>query len=72
MLAKKTSGSGGRKMINGSYTVLGAAAILGVIPETVRRYIRDDKLPARMERVKGLREILLIDPKDLEQFRQGG
>lgn len=57
-----------KDMINGLYTIKGAAKKLKVSQETVRRYIREEKLPAVKVRTTGLREVWGIKPKDLEAF----
>lgn len=61
----------GPEMIAGMYTVRGAAQVLDVVTETVRRYIREGSLPAKKVRVKGKKEIWLIAPGDVERFRNG-
>lgn len=60
--------SNAEDMTNGLYTIKGAAKKLKVTQETVRRYIREGRLPAVKVRTTGLREVWGIKPKDLEAF----
>jgi excisionase family DNA binding protein len=55
-------------MIDGRYTVRGAAKYLGVAEETVRRYIRERKLKATKVKSVGVKKVWIIDPKVLEAF----
>ncbi len=64
--------STGLDMIDEKYTVRGAAQVLDVVTETVRRYIREGSLQAEKIRVKGKKEVWLIDAADIERFRNGG
>jgi len=52
-------------------TVQEVAEELGVVPESVRRYIREKKLPAKKVRIIGMKEVWGVDPKDLTQFKNG-
>ena len=54
--------------VNGLYTIKGAAKRIGVVQETVRKYIREGRLPAEKVRTTGLREVWGVNPKDLEDF----
>lgn len=56
-------------MKNGQYEVAEAAKILGVVPETVRRYIREGKLRAKKMRLHGEKKGWGIAPGDLEEFK---
>jgi hypothetical protein len=44
---------------------------LGVVDETVRRAFGEGALPTAKKRVKGRRQVWLIAPAALEQFRGG-
>jgi excisionase family DNA binding protein len=55
-------------MLDGRYTVRGAARYLDVTQETVRRYIREGKLRAAKIRSVGVKKVWGIDPKVLEAF----
>jgi excisionase family DNA binding protein len=55
-------------MIDGRYTVRGAAKYLSVSEETVRRYIRERKLKATKVKSVGMKKVWVIDPKVLEAF----
>jgi excisionase family DNA binding protein len=55
-------------MIDGWYTVRGAARRLQVSEETVRRYIREKKLKAAKIKLVGVKKVWGIDPKVLETF----
>ncbi|MCB1850932.1 MAG: helix-turn-helix domain-containing protein [Chromatiaceae bacterium] len=54
---------------NGLRSVFEVAQILGVNPESVRRYIREKKLHATKVRTIGLREQWGVSDADLEAFR---
>ncbi len=52
-------------------TVQEVAEDLGVVPESVRRYIREKKLPAKKVRTVGMKEVWGVAPKDLAKFKNG-
>jgi intein-encoded DNA endonuclease-like protein len=53
---------------NGKATVVEAAKFLHVGPETVRRYIRENKLKADKERAVGLKEVWMVPWDELKRF----
>lgn len=53
------------------YSVSQAAKEIGVSQETVRRYIREKRLPASKRRVKGLRKEWAIAKPDVAAFKNG-
>jgi excisionase family DNA binding protein len=44
------------------------AKLLGVGPETVRRYIREEKLRANKVRIRGIKEVWRVFERDLPAF----
>ncbi len=52
------------------YTVRQVAKMLRVSEETVRRYIRDEKLKATKARSIGLKRVWVVDSKHLNAFRE--
>lgn len=66
-----TDARNGGSLPNGLMTVNEVAQVLGVSTETVRRYIREQKLQAMKVRSVGLREQWGVSEADLEVFRGG-
>lgn len=56
-------------MIKKHYTVQEVAEDLGVVAESVRRWIREKKLPAKKERTVGMKKVWLISQEDLVKFK---
>lgn len=56
-------------LLGGAKTISEAATYLGVSSETVRRYIRELKLPAKKVNSVGLKKVWGISPADLEEFK---
>lgn len=54
------------------FSVSETAKEIGVGPETVRRYIREKRLPATKRRVKELRKEWAIAKTDLAAFKKMG
>ena len=57
-------------MKGGQYTVSEVAKTLHVTEETVRRYIRERKLPAEKKKSVGLKKVWLISQDDLRKFQE--
>jgi len=51
-------------------TVAGAAKILGVSQETVRRYIREGKLKAEKKKSVGLQKVWLISLDEIRRLQE--
>lgn len=57
-------------MKNEHFTVKEVSDMLNVSHETVRRYIRENKLPAIKIKSVGVKKVWGISPKDLDEFNK--
>ncbi len=57
-------------MKGGQYTVSEVSKILHVTEETVRRYIRERKLPAEKKKSVGLKKVWQVSQDDLRKFQE--
>ncbi len=58
-------------MKGGPFTVSEVARMLDVGQETVRRYIREEKLKAEKKKTKGLRKVWVVSADELRRFQNG-
>ena len=58
-------------MKGGPLTVSEVARTLEVGEETVRRYIREEKLKAEKKKTKGLRKVWVVSADELRRFQDG-